>query len=165
MKCKRCKVEKNLNDTGRCQGCDDYCKNYYLNNRQQEIDRAKRIQNKDRKKTNAYKKELNRKNPLSIILQHAKARAKKKDIPFDLTIGDIVVPECCPVLGLRLAVNKGHAKEDSMTIDRIVPELGYVKGNVAIISFKANTIKNNASIEEIEKVLIWMKDQWNEKKI
>ena len=158
MKCKRCKVDKALNETGRCQGCDDYIRDYYQKNRNREIARAqKSLKKKSRKEQNKYKKKLNRQNPLSVILQHAKQRAKLKNVPFDITADDIEVPEFCPILGLQLVVNEGHAKDNSMTIDRIVPELGYVKGNVAIISFKANTIKNNASIEDLEKVLLWLK--------
>lgn len=158
MKCKRCKVDKILNETGRCQGCDNYVKNYYQENRDKEIARAqKSLKKKSRKEQNIYKKKLNRQNPLSIILQQAKRRAKLKNVPFDIMVDDIEVPEFCPVLGSRLTVNEGHAKDNSMTIDRIVPELGYVKNNVAIISFKANTIKNNGSIEDLEKVLCWMK--------
>jgi hypothetical protein len=165
MICKRCKVDKPLNETGRCQGCDDYIKDYYQKNRDREIARAqKSLKKKSRKEQNAYKKKLNRQNPLGIILQQARRRAKLKKVPFDITVDDIEVPEFCPVLGLRLAVNEGHAKDNSITIDRIVPELGYVKSNVAIISFKANTIKNNASIEELEKVLKWVKEI-NEKKV
>jgi hypothetical protein len=160
MICKRCKVEKPLNETGRCQGCDDYCKNYYINNRDKEIARAQRtLKKKSRKEQNIYKKKLNRQNPLSNILQQAKRRAKLKNVPFDITADDIEVPEYCPVLGIKLAVNKNHAKDNSLSIDRIIPELGYVKDNVAIISFKANTIKSNASIEDLEKVLAWVKRQ------
>lgn len=160
MKCKRCKVEKPLNETGRCQGCDDYIKDYYQNNRDREIARTqKSLKKKSRKEQNTYKKKLNRQNPLGNILQQARRRAKLKNVPFDITTDDVEVPEFCPVLGLRLAVNEDHVKDNSMTIDRIVPELGYVKGNVAIISFKANTIKNNASIEELEKVLQWLKER------
>ena len=39
--------------------------------------------------------------------------------------------------------------DNSPTIDRIVPELGYVKGNVVVVSAKANRIKNDATITEI----------------
>lgn len=160
MVCKRCKVDKILNEHGRCNGCEKYVREYYKANREREIARAmKSFKKKSRKEVNGYKRSLNRQNPLSIILQQARRRAKLKNVPFDITVDDVEAPEFCPVLGLRLAVNEGHAKDNSMTIDRIIPELGYVKGNVAIISFKANTIKNNASIEELEKVLAWLKNQ------
>lgn len=62
-----------------------------------------------------------------------------------------------------MRVNKKYAKEDSYSIDRLIPELGYVKGNVVVISYKANTIKNNATVDDLEKVLAWLKEKLNEK--
>lgn len=47
---------------------------------------------------------------------------------------------------------------DSPSLDRIKPELGYVKGNIRVISFKANSIKNDASIEELRQILQYMED-------
>lgn len=158
MKCKRCKVDKPLNGRGRCGDCEEYVKNYYKEHRKQEIARAqKSLAKKSREEINAYKRDLNRRHPLNIILRHARKRAKDKNIPFDISLSDLEVPAFCPVLGIELCVNDSHAKDNSISIDRINPELGYVKGNVAIISYKANTIKNNASIEELEKVLQWLK--------
>lgn len=163
-KCVRCKREKPTNEfynENRCQECKDYSDAYYEANRQQEIDRAKRSQNKDRNRTNQYKRDRNRKKPINIILQQARQRAKEKNVPFDLSVDDLVVPEVCPVLGIPLGVNSGHASANSISLDRIIPEKGYVKGNVAIISHKANTIKNNASVEDLEKVLSWLKHELN----
>jgi hypothetical protein len=159
-RCIRCKKEKSVSDfynEKRCQSCKDYYDTYYKIHRQREIDRAKNVQNKDRNKTNAYKRKLNRQTPLNICLQQARRRAKLKGVPFDITIDDLEIPDVCPVLGIPLQVNTGHAKENSYSLDRIIPERGYVKGNVAVISYKANTIKNNATIEDLEKVLQWLR--------
>ena len=164
MICKRCKVDKPLNGKGRCDGCEEYTKRYYEAHRDQEIARAQKSNaKKSRQEINDYKKELNRRHPLNIILQQARRRAKKKNIPFDISVSDLEVPVFCPVLDIELSVNDSHAKDNSISIDRIIPELGYVKGNVAIISHKANTIKNNASVEDLEKVLEWLKKVNNEK--
>jgi len=73
-----------------------------------------------------------------------RSRARSKGIPFNLTESDLVPPEVCPVLGLPLG--------DSFTVDRIVPELGYTKGNIILISDLANRIKTNAVPSEILKV-------------
>lgn len=71
-----------------------------------------------------------------------------------------MLPEVCPVLGIKLKYdNKRGYRPDSPSIDRIIPELGYVKGNVAIISFRANMIKSDAGVEELQKVLKWMQTQ------
>jgi hypothetical protein len=83
----------------------------------------------------------------------AKQRAKRAGLRFDLKISDIVIPEFCPVLGIRLVQNNKKSFADSPSLDRIFPERGYARGNVQVISHKANTIKNNSTIEDLEKVL------------
>ena len=82
----------------------------------------------------------------------AKGRAKKLGLEFNLTIEDIIIPEFCPVLGIKLKQSFGNLSDASPSLDRIVPELGYVKGNVKVISNRANTIKNNATLSELEKI-------------
>jgi len=54
---------------------------------------------------------------------------------------------------LEIPIFKGEKKHtpNSPTLDRLVPELGYVKGNIRVISYKANAMKSDASIQEIEK--------------
>ena len=95
---------------------------------------------------------------METILQSCKGRAKKRGIPFDLTIDDIHVPEFCPVLGIPLKAHVGSkgGKSNSPSLDRIIPSLGYIKGNVVVISLKANSIKHNASAKEIRKVADWL---------
>lgn len=84
--------------------------------------------------------------------------AKKVGLPFNLEASDLVVPDMCPVLGMPLQINTSPGpKLNSPSVDRIRPELGYVKGNVAVISMKANQIKNNATLEELEKVTEWLR--------
>jgi hypothetical protein len=88
-----------------------------------------------------------------LLLKAAKGRARKYCLPFNITYEDIPIPEFCPVLGIKIERNngKGHT-ENSASVDRIIPELGYVKGNVIVVSVKANTIKTNATPDEILKV-------------
>lgn len=77
-------------------------------------------------------------------------RAKANNIPFNLDHTDIIVPEICPIL--EIPIFKGTKKHtpNSPTLDRLIPELGYVKGNVRVISYKANIMKSDATIEEIK---------------
>lgn len=59
------------------------------------------------------------------------------------------------MLGVRLDYalkGKSGPQPDSPSIDRIIPALGYVKGNVIVVSQRANTIKNNATPEELRRV-------------
>lgn len=92
-----------------------------------------------------------------ILKRH---HSKKKGWDFNLDESDISVPEVCPVLGIPLSVNNSESnKDDSPSIDRIDPKKGYTKGNVAVISMKANRIKNDASLEDLQKVVDWLKNQ------
>jgi hypothetical protein len=93
-----------------------------------------------------------------ILLNAAKKRAKDNCIDFDIDINDIILPEKCPVLGIELKFNSNKADFNSYSIDRIDNSKGYVKGNIQIISFKANTIKSSATLEEIEQVYNYMKN-------
>ena len=86
-----------------------------------------------------------------------KARAVKNNIDFNIEVDDIIVPKKCPVLGIPLKMNSGTTKDDSATIDRINPNKGYIKGNIIVISHRANKIKSNATCEEIYKTYKWLK--------
>lgn len=93
----------------------------------------------------------------NTMLHNAKGRARRNNLPFNLEEADIVIPDYCPILGIKLeSQSKQHA--GSPTLDKIVPELGYVKGNVQVISHRANLIKSDASIEELEKVIEFLKN-------
>lgn len=91
-------------------------------------------------------------NPIRNMVACAKRRAKKVSIEFSITVADLIMPTHCPLLGIPLIVSNGNSGPNSPSLDRIVPERGYVPGNVWIISHKANTIKSNASLEELLKL-------------
>lgn len=61
------------------------------------------------------------------------------------------------MLGIPLAFNEGHVKDDSPSLDKFIPEKGYVRGNVAIISHRANVMKSNATVQEVEALFRWMR--------
>lgn len=87
---------------------------------------------------------------------NTKARAKKKNVPFNLTIEDLVIPNKCPILDIPLVRGSGSPKANSPSIDRIKPELGYVKGNIQIISFAANWIKRDYSPDVFRRLVTYM---------
>jgi len=160
MKCNRCKVEKQVSDFSegnkKCKDCQKYCDSYYKKNRKASIERATRSQNKDREKTNAYKRDLIRKNPVNYMFCQVKSRSKKLGIEFNLDKEDIQIPEYCPILGIKLEIGKENCWSNSPTLDRINPNKGYVKGNIHVISHKANTIKSDASLSELKKVVLYL---------
>ena len=92
--------------------------------------------------------------------QASRATAKRNGLPHNLALVDIIIPKHCPVLGIELHVNKGRPRFDSPSLDKLVPALGYVKGNVCVMSYRANWLKQNSSLEEITKLAEWMKTQF-----
>jgi hypothetical protein len=93
------------------------------------------------------------------LVSLAKHRAKKNNIPFDITFEDVHVPEFCPALGLRLERNVGGRAQGkrSPTLDRIDPKKGYVRGNVIVMSAKANQMKSTGTPEELERVAAFVR--------
>lgn len=96
--------------------------------------------------------------PSRVLLALAKQRAKRFGIPFSITEDDIKIPEKCPALGMVLKHGTGHRKiPESPTLDRIDPKMGYIPGNVVVISNLANAIKSNADYLQIGEVYRWLK--------
>ena len=90
-----------------------------------------------------------------------KNRAKKYGIPFAITRQDLIdmfpIDNLCPVLKVPFVWGTKNSKELSPSVDRIIPKLGYVKGNIRFISYKANRIKNDATVEILENLIKYMK--------
>lgn len=83
---------------------------------------------------------------------NAKTRAKKLGLAWDLSFEDVVVPETCPLLGIpiRFSTRKEDSIDHSPSIDRLDNTKGYTKDNVWVISWRANKIKNDATISELK---------------
>lgn len=90
--------------------------------------------------------------PEYAMLKHCANRAKDAGLPFNLEIQDIVIPARCPVLGIELRPAKGRPDHNSPSLDKIIPSLGYVRGNVRVISWRANLLKNNGTPAELRLV-------------
>lgn len=89
----------------------------------------------------------------------ARRRAKRSGVPFEITAADLmaVAGTHCPALGIVLDYTRGRGiiQMDSPTVDRLIGPLGYVVGNVAVISDKANRIKGNCDPHELFAVGRW----------
>jgi hypothetical protein len=92
-------------------------------------------------------------NIISVLVNEAKHRAKKAGVPFSLDKSLLVCPTHCPVLGLELLVGREYPKDNHPSLDRVIPSLGYVDGNVIVVSQRANRIKNDATLQELETIL------------
>jgi hypothetical protein len=95
--------------------------------------------------------------PKNILKWSASNRSRVKDVPFDINIADYEIPKKCPVLGIRI-FKKGKFKTDnSATLDRFVPDRGYVKDNVMVISDRANRLKRDMDLYELKILISYLK--------
>jgi hypothetical protein len=100
----------------------------------------------------AYVYRTRRNRPELYMFHRVKTRAKKDGVPFTLTREDIHIPDRCPVLGIALEIGGIGGSDNSPELDKVIPALGYVPGNVVVISRRANRIKSNATLEELQKI-------------
>ncbi len=138
---------------------------YSKNRKRSTVDRKEyekqwRMKNKEQQReyNKAYQRNHYKKYPDKYLYWSIKYRAKQKGLPFDLELSDIIIPEVCPILGIPIQRNIGGLSraQNSLSIDRIIPELGYVKNNIQVISMRANVMKNDASVEELRKFAEWV---------
>ena len=90
---------------------------------------------------------------ITTLYSHLKSSAKSRDIEFTIKktdLHDLSFPLTCPVLGIPLTWNKGAASDNSYSIDRIDSSLGYVPGNLVVISNRANILKRDATLKELQ---------------
>ncbi|MCA3173546.1 MAG: hypothetical protein ING25_10930 [Burkholderiales bacterium] len=87
--------------------------------------------------------------PAKVLLSTARKRARERNQEFNIELTDVVVPATCPLLGIPLAPGVGKIQPGSPSLDRIDSSKGYVKGNVWVISHKANIMKSDASMAEL----------------
>lgn len=80
----------------------------------------------------------------------AKRRATKNGIDFSISIEDISIPSFCPLLNLKLSYEDFGIRYNSPSLDRKDPKKGYTKENIWVISSRANFLKNDAELEELE---------------
>jgi len=83
------------------------------------------------------------------MLRAAEKRATRKGLDFNIELSDIVIPDICPILLVPIIKGTKESYEYSPSLDRIDNSLGYIKGNIMIISKKANSMKNSATQQEL----------------
>lgn len=92
----------------------------------------------------------------SDFFRRKKQNCKKTKWGWDIAYQDLEFPKHCPVLGLELDWFAETRSENSPSIDRIDSTKGYVKGNVAVMSWRANRIKNDGTLEEHQKIVEYL---------
>jgi hypothetical protein len=158
--CKTCKVEKPagafFKQLSKRSGLFAECKVCQRKRNQAWIDaNRERFRHLNRTATNGKR----RRDPVRSMLALARARCKKSGLEFALSLEDVVVPEFCPILGIKLTYGLGHGQGLSMAVrdsraslDRIDNTKGYVPGNVVVISYRANRIKSDANVQELLRI-------------
>lgn len=106
-------------------------------------------------------------NTLHVQLRQRKSYSLNKGIPFSIELEDIEQPTHCPILGLELNYKWSgsagiSADPAKATLDRLDPTKGYISGNVFVISWKANQLKTNVTVDELEKILRYIKERIND---
>lgn len=81
------------------------------------------------------------------LASSARWRARDGGFECDITFEDVPIPATCPLLGIPIISQK--RSDNNPSIDRILPEKGYIKGNVWIVSHRANRLKSDASFKEL----------------
>lgn len=131
---------------GRCKEC------MWLRHPEESLMRsaAWRAANPDKVKRNSHAYRMS--NPAQALLEHARGRARKGGYACTITVKEIDIPEFCPLLGIELkrGAGVGGVLPSSPSLDRKNPKLGYVSGNVWVISHRANAIKGDATLEELK---------------
>ena len=103
---------------------------------------------------------------IGTMYRDAKDRAAEQNLPFNVTKTYLrsIATNTCPIFGVPLewgysGLGFGKTKPNGAQLDRIIPELGYVVGNVAFISKRANRIKDNGTMEEHYAIADWIWEQ------
>ena len=171
-RCKDC-AKKHLRDYYQCHTTQRklYANNYYLNHQEQAKQSVKTYQTNNLEKIKQRRIIHYQSNITSYILKLSKANAKNKNATHTISEKDIQkkLNECqnkkgkyiCPVLGIEMKIGIGRGKQldNSLSIDCMNPKDGYTPDNIAIMSWRANHVKNDGTAEEHEKIAIFMKKQ------
>ena len=108
----------------------------------------------------AHKKQ----SPFKLKLTRARSRSQFLRVPFNLTAEylESIWTGVCPVLHAEISLTeKDRSDEFAAELDRFIPSHGYVIGNVAFLSRRANRLKNNTTTTELKQLLKWMADHEN----
>lgn len=137
-----------LNNVHHIKYKDKNTRNFRIDNILCEV--QQKVQAKEKSKLYKEKQLKNSKNIQERkLLTSARERARRLGIECTIVVEDIVIPKICPILNIEIKKGVKKSLPSSPTLDRINPEIGYVKGNIQVISRKANTMKSDATREEL----------------
>lgn len=112
------------------------------------------------KLTRKWREEIRREeNPALFMLKELSRRARKRGKNFGILPEDIQpLPTHCPMLGVELDYSGGGGPA-AASVDRVDSSIGYVPGNVVIISKRANTLKNGSTVDEMKQIVAYLESE------
>ena len=117
-------------------------------------------ENPEKRRQHNWNKREN--DPKGWIINSVRGRAKSHNIKFSITRDDFEIPDKCPCCGrgIFFAIDRGKPNYNSPSLDRLDSNRGYIQGNVNVICWRCNTIKSNASVDELRTIATWMECMW-----
>lgn len=134
-------------------------KEYYEANKEKSLERNRKSRLENPDKWVEYRTRFNEAHPLISLLGNCRRRARDGKFPCTITLEyleSLPIPTTCPVLGITI---DNTIREQTISLDKIIPELGYVPGNVVFVSIRANRLKSDASLEELKKLVSFYTNQ------
>lgn len=98
------------------------------------------------------------KDPQHYLWYVARTRSRQKGTEFTITKEDVIIPDFCPILDIPLTKGDGYLP-NAMSLDRVDNAKGYIPGNVRVISRKANLMKSSLTLDVLEKLIKYIKNQ------
>ena len=92
-----------------------------------------------------------------LLYKNIKSRCKRIGREFSIELDDIIIPKKCPVFGFDLKREDRETWMCAPSVDRIDSSKGYIKGNITVVSRRANILKRDATIDELEQLLNYYK--------
>lgn len=109
-------------------------------------------------------KQWARLNPEKYLFNKMQKNTRVRGLVFDFTLAEFLaeiggeIPKICPVLGIEIKIGDGRG-DDLPSVDRLDSSRPYEKGNIAIISLRANLLKRDGTADEHRKIAAWMDRQ------
>lgn len=129
--------------------------------KQKSNERWEKWASKNKDKANARMKEWRHRNPEYMLVAMAKRRATKENLEFTLTRETCPqIPEICPIALIPIFHRDNGSRgpcDNSPSLDRIDPTKGYTPENTRVVSYKGNRWKSNMTIQDLERILEYMK--------
>ena len=102
-------------------------------------------------------------NPWYVRAAAVWQRAKEHNLPINFKSRvelavylESIAPKKCPVFNVPLTTGTRTMHKFSPSVDKIIPHKGYTKGNMQIVSYLANSMKRDATPQQMRQFAKWV---------